>query len=39
MLEATNQALGHSDVRVTMRYTERTDEEVAKAIEEKRLAK
>jgi integrase/recombinase XerC len=27
------QALGHSDVRVTMRYTERTDEEVAKAIE------
>ncbi len=27
------QALGHSDVRVTMRYTERGDEEVAKAIE------
>lgn len=30
------QALGHSDVRVTMRYTERTDEEVAKAIEKKK---
>jgi site-specific recombinase XerD len=29
------QALGHSDVRTTMRYTERTDEQVAKAIEEK----
>lgn len=29
------QALGHSDVRVTMRYTERTDEEIAKAIEKK----
>ncbi len=27
------QALGHSDVRVTMRYTERTDEEVAAALE------
>lgn len=30
------QALGHSDVRTTMRYTERQDEEVAKAIEKKR---
>ena len=29
------QALGHSDVRTTMRYTERTDEELAKAIETK----
>jgi len=29
------QALGHSDVRTTMRYTERGDEEIAKAIEEK----
>ena len=29
------QALGHSDVRTTMRYTERTDEELAKAIEKK----
>ena len=29
------QALGHSDVRTTMRYTERTDEEIAKAIEAK----
>jgi integrase len=27
------QALGHSDVRVTMKYTERTDEDVALAIE------
>lgn len=27
------QALGHSDVRTTMRYTERTDEEIAKAVE------
>ena len=30
------QALGHSDVRTTMRYTERQDEEVALAIEKKR---
>lgn len=30
------QALGHSDVRTTMRYTERTDEQVAQAIEESR---
>ncbi|MFN8392643.1 MAG: tyrosine-type recombinase/integrase [Bdellovibrionota bacterium] len=29
------QALGHSDVRTTMRYTERTDETLAKAIEQK----
>lgn len=29
------QALGHSDVRITMRYTERTDQEVAAAIEKK----
>ena len=29
------QALGHSDVRTTMRYTERTDDEIAKAIEKK----
>jgi integrase/recombinase XerD len=29
------QALGHSDVRTTMRYTERTEEEVAAAIERK----
>jgi integrase/recombinase XerC len=29
------QALGHSDVRTTMRYTERTEDEIAKAIEEK----
>lgn len=30
------QALGHSDVRTTMRYTERTEEEIARAIEKKR---
>lgn len=30
------QALGHSDVRVTMRYTERGDEEVAEALEKTR---
>jgi site-specific recombinase XerD len=29
------QALGHSDVRTTMRYTERRDEDVARAIEKK----
>lgn len=30
------QALGHSDVRITMRYTERRDEEVAQALEKSR---
>lgn len=30
------QALGHSDVRITMRYTERSAEEVAEALEESR---
>jgi integrase/recombinase XerC len=30
------QALGHSDVRITMRYTERGDEEVAQALEKAR---
>jgi site-specific recombinase XerD len=30
------QALGHSDVRVTMRYTERGNEEVAEALEKVR---
>lgn len=30
------QALGHSDVRITMRYTERADEEVAQALERAR---
>ena len=29
------QALGHSDVRTTMRYTERTEEELSKAMEAK----
>ena len=33
------QALGHSDVRTTMRYTERRDEEVAQALEENRRRK
>jgi integrase/recombinase XerD len=30
------QALGHSDVRTTMRYTERSDEQIAQALEKKR---
>jgi integrase/recombinase XerC len=40
LLETTNdirlvaQALGHSDVRVTMKYTERSDEDVARAMED-----
>lgn len=33
------QALGHSDVRITMRYTERGNEEVAEALEKMRSAK
>lgn len=33
------QALGHSDVRITMRYTERLDEDVAKALEKTRSRK
>lgn len=33
------QALGHSDVRITMRYTERGDEEVASALERTRANK
>lgn len=42
LLESSNdirlvaQALGHSDVRVTMRYTERTAEQVANALEKSR---
>lgn len=31
------QALGHSDVRTTMRYTERSDEQIAEAIERKNV--
>jgi len=31
-----SQALGHSDVRITMRYTERKEEEIAKALEKTR---
>lgn len=30
------QALGHSDVRITMRYTERSNQEIAAALEESR---
>jgi len=30
------QALGHSDVRITMRYTERKDQEIARALERSR---
>lgn len=42
LLESSNdirlvsQALGHSDVRVTMRYTERRDAEIARALENKK---
>lgn len=32
-IRLVSQALGHSDVKVTMRYTERKDEEVARALE------
>ena len=45
LLDASNdvrlvaQALGHSDVRITMRYTQRMDEEVAKALEKSRSKK
>ena len=45
LLDASNdvrlvaQALGHSDVRITMRYTQRMDEEVAKALEKSRAKK
>lgn len=34
-LRLVAQALGHSDVRITMRYTERSDEELKNAIEQK----
>lgn len=34
-----SQALGHSDVRITMRYTERADHEVAEALEASRRQK
>jgi site-specific recombinase XerD len=33
------QALGHSDVRITMRYTERTEEQIAEALEKSREKK
>lgn len=34
-IRLVSQALGHNDVKITMRYTERTDIEVAQAIEKK----
>jgi integrase/recombinase XerC len=36
-IRLVSQALGHSDVKVTMRYTERKDEEIASALERARL--
>ncbi len=33
-IRLVSQALGHSDLRVTMKYTERSDEDVARAIED-----
>ena len=35
-IRLVSQALGHSDVRITMRYTERRDEEVAAALEQRK---
>ena len=35
-IRLVSQALGHGDVKITMRYTERSDFEVAQAIEQKR---
>ena len=35
-IRLVSQALGHSDVRVTMRYTDRSDHEVAAALEQSR---
>ena len=35
-IRLVSQALGHGDVKITMRYTERSDIEVAKAIEKKK---
>lgn len=35
-IRLVSQALGHSDVRVTMRYTEREDAEIAAALERRR---
>ncbi|RMG45154.1 MAG: hypothetical protein D6719_00625 [Candidatus Dadabacteria bacterium] len=34
-----SQALGHSDVRITMRYTERNEQEIARALEKSRRRK
>lgn len=34
-IRLVSQALGHSDVRITMRYTERRDQEIAQAIEKR----
>lgn len=38
-IRLVSQALGHSDVRITMRYTERTEEDIAKALEVSRERK
>lgn len=38
-IRLVSQALGHSDVRVTMRYTERGDQEIASALEQARSSK
>lgn len=38
-IRLVSQALGHSDVRITMRYTERRDAEVALALEKSRKKK
>ena len=36
-IRLVSQALGHGDVRITMKYTERSDAEVAAAIEKKKI--
>ena len=38
-IRLVSQALGHSDVKITMRYTERRDAEVARALEKARKSK
>ncbi|MBX7144061.1 MAG: tyrosine-type recombinase/integrase [Oligoflexia bacterium] len=35
-IRLVSQALGHSDVRITMRYTQRADQEIASALEKSR---
>jgi len=38
-IRLVSQALGHSDVRITMRYTERKDKEIAAALERSRKSR